>query len=346
MRVECALTALALTAVSLSGCGGDSTSPPPSGPGVCETLTIVECAQLPANDALSQLVTDLTTAGLVDTLSGDGPFTVFAPTNDAFTAGPQGLSVANLTDVLKYHVVGVKAFSSDLTDGEVLATVFTGHNSTAHTTDGVTITSETDNVAKVTTANVNCSNGVVHIVDAVLVPMLSAAVTTPAPSTPAPSPTPPVAGPCEALTIADCAQLPANSDLTSLVAALTTADLVATLQGEGPYTVFAPTNAAFTAGPQDLSTANLTDVLTYHVHSGTVLAAALTNDMVITTVYADHDLTAVVATDEVSIKSETENVAKVTAADVICSNGVVHIVDAVLVPILPDGDDTELTLSV
>jgi len=285
---------------------------------------------------LSQLVTDLTTAGLVDTLSGDGPFTVFAPTNDAFTAGPQGLSTANLTDVLKYHVVGVKAFSSDLTDGEVLPTVFTGHSSTAHTTDGVTITSETDNVAKVTTANVNCSNGVVHIVDAVLVPILSAAVTTPAPVTPAPTPAPgpvPTPGPCEALTIVECAQLPANDALSSLVTDLTTAGLVETLSGTGPFTVFAPTNAAFALAPQDLSVANLTDVLKYHVVSGNVLSTDLTDGQVLSTVFTGHDST-VHTTDGVTITSETENVATVTNPNVVCSNGVVHIVDAVLVPIL------------
>jgi uncharacterized surface protein with fasciclin (FAS1) repeats len=132
---------------------------------------IVELAQ--ATPDLSTLVTAVVAADLAETLSGDGPFTVFAPTNEAFEALPAGtlddlLKPENkdqLTDVLTYHVVAGDVMSSDLTDGQEITTL-QGDTLTVKITDGVV----TINGATVTTADVDASNGVVHIIDQVLLP--------------------------------------------------------------------------------------------------------------------------------------------------------------------------------
>ena len=142
--------------------------------------TIVDLAA--ATPDLSTLVTALKAGGLVNTLSSPGPFTVFAPTNDAFAALPAGTldnllkpaAKQRLVDILLYHVVSGQVKAKDLSDGEVIETV-----------EGKTVTASVNNVgvfinnAKVTTADVVASNGVVHIINAVLLP--SATTPTPAP---------------------------------------------------------------------------------------------------------------------------------------------------------------------
>jgi len=125
------------------------------------------------------LATAVTAAGLVDTLKGTGPFTVFGPNNDAFKALPAGTvetlikpeSKAALQDILKYHVVSGKLLAADLTDGQVLTTL-NGQKLTVMKKDGkVMLQSETaGNVATVLTADVIQSNGVAHIIDSVLLP--------------------------------------------------------------------------------------------------------------------------------------------------------------------------------
>jgi len=138
--------------------------------------SIVETAQ--ATPQLSSLVDALSSAGLVGALSGPGPFTVFAPTNDAFDAISSvvaGLTTEQLRLVLEYHVIGnVAAKSTDLTDLEVLLPLFSGkslHVNLEYPGE-VRIVGET-NYVTVTVANVLCTNGVVHIVNAVLIPNLS-----------------------------------------------------------------------------------------------------------------------------------------------------------------------------
>ncbi len=125
-----------------------------------------------SNDSFSTLVAAVTAAGLVDTLKGDGPFTVFAPTNEAFAALPEG-TVENLlrpenkdqlTAVLTYHVVPGKVMSGDLSDGMTAMTV-QGGEVTIGTTGGVTVDG-----ANVVQADVEASNGVIHVIDAVIMP--------------------------------------------------------------------------------------------------------------------------------------------------------------------------------
>jgi len=123
-------------------------------------------------DALSTLVSAVKAGDLVETLQGEGPFTVFAPTNEAFAALPEGtldnlLKPENkdqLVAILTYHVVSGKVMSTDLSEGMKAATV-NGAEVTISTTDGAKV-----NGANVVTADVEASNGVVHVIDAVILP--------------------------------------------------------------------------------------------------------------------------------------------------------------------------------
>jgi uncharacterized surface protein with fasciclin (FAS1) repeats len=132
--------------------------------------TIVDVAV--ANGSFETLVAAVTAAGLAETLSGEGPFTVFAPTDDAFAALPEGLvdcllleeNVDPLTAILTYHVVGGAVMSTDLTDGPV--PTVQGEEITVDLTDGVTLNDSVSVVA----ADVEASNGVIHVIDGVLVP--------------------------------------------------------------------------------------------------------------------------------------------------------------------------------
>ena len=154
----------------------DSTTPTTEAPTTTAAPTttvapgdIVEVAA--GNPDFSTLVAAVQAAGLVETLQGDGPFTVFAPTNDAFAALPDGLVDAlllpenkdALVAVLTYHVVPGKVLAADVADGEV-ATV-QGENITLSTMGGVKV-----NEANVVATDVMASNGVIHVIDAVIVP--------------------------------------------------------------------------------------------------------------------------------------------------------------------------------
>ena len=255
------------------------------------------------------LVAALAQADLVTTLQGDGPFTVFAPTDDAFTAAGIDLSTfdtdeenATLADILTYHVVAGAVMSTDLTDGMTATAVNTDSLTFAVSTDGVMV-----NDANVVSADVAASNGVIHVIDKVLMP------------------------PADLVDIPTVAAGTGIHD--SLVTALTAASLVTTLQGDGPFTVFAPTDDAFAAAGIDLTSSfnneeitQLTDILTYHVVAGQVLAGDLTDGMTAPTVYPGN-LTFTVNSDGIMV-----NDANVISANVPASNGVIHVIDKVLMP--------------
>jgi uncharacterized surface protein with fasciclin (FAS1) repeats len=273
------------------------------------------------------LVAALAQADLVTTLQGDGPFTVFAPTDAAFEAAGIDLASfdtdeenATLADILLYHVYSGAVASSDVTDG-LTVTMVNGADATfAVLEDGTVKVGD----ATVTTADVAASNGVIHVIDTVL--------------------TPPVA-------LGDIPTVATSTGVhTALVAALAQADLVTTLQGDGPFTVFAPTDAAFEAAGIDLSTfdteeenATLVDILLYHVYSGAVAAADVTDGLTVTMVNGANATFAVLADGTVKVGD-----AAVTSADVAASNGVIHVIDKVLMPptdtveepVLPDCDAT------
>jgi len=135
-----------------------------------EAQDIVDIAA--GNEAFSTLVAAVEAADLVETLKGEGPFTVFAPTNDAFAALPEGtvemlLEPENkdqLTAILTYHVVPGKVMSGDLSDG-MMATTVQGGDVTIGTEGGVTVDG-----ANVVDADIEASNGVIHVIDAVVMP--------------------------------------------------------------------------------------------------------------------------------------------------------------------------------
>ncbi len=278
------------------------------------TMNIVETAV--ATESLSTLVAAVTAGELVDTLSSEGPFTVFAPTNDAFASIQETVdtllmpeNLADLQNVLTYHVVAGSFMASDLSDGMEIETV-QGDTLTVSITDGKVMIGG----AEVVLADVETSNGVVHVIDTVLVP---AADETPAEET--------------TMNIVETAV--ATESLSTLVAAVTAGELVDTLSSEGPFTVFAPTNDAFASIQETVDTllmpenlADLQNVLTYHVVAGSFMASDLSDGMEIETVQGD-TLTVSITDGKVMIGG-----AEVVLADVETSNGVVHVIDTVLVP--------------
>jgi transforming growth factor-beta-induced protein len=245
-------------------------------------------------------------AGLVPTLQGPGPFTIFAPTDNAFAALPAGTVEAllkdpkgALTQILLYHTVGANALSTGLSNGQFIKTINGKSVNVIINSDGVFI-----NNAKVTVADVIADNGVVHVIDAVLLP-----------------PT----------TVADVI---VNSPIhNTLEAAAGAAGLVPTLQGAGPFTIFAPTDNAFAALPAGTVEALLKDpkglltqILLYHAVGANALSSGLSNGQFIKTINGK-SVNVIINADGVFI-----NNAKVTVADVIADNGVVHVIDAVLLP--------------
>ena len=158
--------ALALT---ISACVSDSEETMETTTEATTPGTIVDVAVAAGN--FTTLVAAVTAADLVETLSGEGPFTVFAPTDEAFAALPAGVldalllpeNKALLAQILTYHVVSGKVMAADVTDGDV-ATV-EGQNVKLSTMGGVTV-----NDAKVIAADVMASNGVIHAIDAVILP--------------------------------------------------------------------------------------------------------------------------------------------------------------------------------
>jgi len=291
--------------------------------------TIVQTAQ--ENADLSTLVTALQTAGLVDTLNGQGPFTVFAPTNEAFAKLDPALlqqllttDVSTLREILLYHVVAGQIISTQLENGQEVKTVQGAELKVTVNASGTFI-----NDAMVIIPDVMACNGVIHVIDTVLIP--------PSPVTPSVPECPPVAcpdennGSSEGQTIAQIAA--SNPDLSTLVTALETAGLVDTLNGPGEFTVFAPTNEAFAkldpALLQQLLTTDvstLREILLYHVVSGEVLSSQLVNLGQLTTLQGQ-TVTVTVGCDTVCI-----NDAMVIVKDIQASNGVIHVIDTVLLP--------------
>jgi len=253
----------------------------------------------------------LSAGGLTEALSGTGPFTVFAPTNEAFAKiEPKALQALlknkqQLDKVLEYHVIAAKFRMRELMAVKVAKTLA---GDTVHVSDPDRTIQV--NEAKVLTADVAASNGFVHIIDSVLMP----------PSLP-PLPLQ-----------ADIVKLAQRTkDLSTLVAALAAGKLVNTLEGKGPFTVFAPTNEAFAKIPQGTlaallkNTKLLDQLLEYHVISGKFTARDLMAAKIVSTL----DKAQIVVRNMNGVMVDN---AKVVTADIGATNGIVHIIDHVLVP--------------
>ena len=327
---------LAASAVSLlAACGSDDheVAPPPP-------VSILATAQ--ATPDLSSLVAAVQFASdnndLVNLLGSAGTLTTFAPTNAAFDAlakkltgnanarGPDILVPANkalVKSVLQYHVLTSTVGSAAIPFGKAITPAGGGFFKIDLVASKPVITDGRNGKSNIITTDIKASNGVVHLIDAVLLPADKDVVQTAIASSP---------------------------EFTSLVAALQFAsdnnDLVTTMSGIGPFTVFAPTNAAFDAlareltgsttatGPSLLVPANkalLRSVLTYNVVAARVLKADISLNTPITTV---HGKTFVIqaTTAGVAITDGRNRVSNIMATDVLTSNGVIHVIDKVILP--------------
>jgi uncharacterized surface protein with fasciclin (FAS1) repeats len=286
-----------------------------------DPLNIVETAVATAD--LSILVEALTQAGLVATLEGDGPFTVLAPTNAAFQAlldsEPSWNSLSDidntvLANVLKFHVLAAEVKAADLTDSYVTALATGPNDEQVSLQIDVTGGVKFNGVATPTITDIETTNGTVHIIDAVMLPpsVVNLALNNPVFST--------------------------------LVAALTrddlTNDYVGILSGDGPFTVFAPTNDAFQAlldtddtwsALADIPLATLQAVLNYHVVAGANVQSSQLVDNAEIETFGGSNIT-VDLTDGAKIETTSGQSVAVALADVQGSNGVVHAIGAVLLP--------------
>jgi transforming growth factor-beta-induced protein len=258
-----------------------------------------------ADGRFSTLVTALEAAGLVETLQGEGPFTVFAPTDEAFAKLPAGTVEALLNDpeqlksILLYHVLAGKVMASD---AKMI--------NEAETASGemIVITSQGEmlkiNDSQVIIADVEASNGVIHAIDAVLLP-----------------------SPKNVLDIAA-----ENGSFTTLLAAIQAAGLEETLMGEGPFTVFAPSDEAFAKLPAGTVEALLNDpeqlknILLYHVTPGKLMASDVIASDYLTMANSE---SAKIKTDMGKAYIDTAEIIK---TDVEAGNGVIHVIDSVILP--------------
>ena len=312
------LALIAFVSISCNNDDDDSSQQP---------QTIVSIAK--ANPNLSSLVAALEKADLATTLNSSGSYTVFAPTNTAFSAFLTANGYANLNavpvpalkEILLNHVLSTKVKSTEITTGYV-KTLSKGSASTSNTLSmylekgsGVDINGgKTNGGATVTTADVEASNGIIHIVDGVvgLPTVVNHAI--------------------------------ANKNFTTLVAALTynpSSGFAGILSGtvSSPFTVFAPTNVAFTSfltetgfsGLAAIPTNVLETTLKYHVVAGAnVQSTALTNGQVVST-FASQNIT-IGLTGGAKITDASGRISNIVVTDVQCSNGIIHVIDKVLLP--------------
>jgi transforming growth factor-beta-induced protein len=247
-------------------------------------------------------------AGLAQTLKAKGPFTVFAPTDAAFAAIQSDVDMllqpenkSQLAKILTAHVVNGEIKAADLKDGQILTTL-DGGKLLVTVSNGTVMVGD----AAITAKDVKASNGIIHMIDKVILPAKPK--------------------------VKDIVEIATESAKT-LAAAVTAAGLVETLQSDGPFTVFAPTDAAFADIQKDVDNllmpenkAKLSNVLTYHVVAGKIMAADLQDGQELTTVQGGKL--------KVSIKDGKVmiNGANVITADVSASNGVIHVIDKVFIP--------------
>jgi uncharacterized surface protein with fasciclin (FAS1) repeats len=304
----------------LAACGGgdDPIQPPapPPEPPPAQVGDVVQVAQSSADYSI--LVEAVSAAGLVDTLRGAGPFTVFAPTNAAFAALLTELQLTKeqllnnkplLTAVLTYHVLPAKVERAQVPLGKAITTVQGGFFKIEANNNVLTIQDGRNRSSRIIATDLQARNGVIHVIDKVLLPADKNIVQT-----------------AQAL-----------PQFSILVEAVVAAELATTLSGTGPFTVFAPTNDAFAALLTELQVtkdqllankALLTKVLTYHVLPSLVLKADVPVGSPITTVQGE----TFTVNSSLVITDQRNRTAKIAATDVFTSNGVIHVIDKVILP--------------
>ena len=290
----------------LAACGGGDDHP-------STTLAVAQ------NDSrFTILVEAVNAAGLAGTLSGPGPITVFAPTNDAFAALLAELGVSKdallankplLTAVLTYHVLPARVEKAAVPAGKAITTAQGGIFKIDAVGTNLVITDGRNRKSTITATDIGAGNGVVHVVDKVLLPADKTIVQT-------------------------ALALP---QFSILVEAVLAARLDGALSGTGPFTVFAPTNDAFAALLAELGitkaalladTALLTKVLTYHVIPSRVLKADVPVGTAVKTLQGD----TLTVDATLAITDQRGRKAAITGTDVLASNGVIHVIDKVILP--------------
>lgn len=277
----------------------------------CDKKDIVDTAV--GAGSFKTLVAAVQAADLVDTLKGKGPFTVFAPSDEAFAKLPAGTvedlikpeNKEKLVAILTYHVVPGKVLAKDVVKLTAAKTV-QGQEVAIKVADGK-VTVDNANVVK---TDIECSNGVIHVIDSVIIPAEKS-------STP---------------DIVDTAVKAGK--FNTLVAAVKAAGLVETLKGEGPFTVFAPTDEAFAKLPKGTlesllkpeNKEKLIAILTYHVVPGKVMAKDVVNLTEAKTVQG--------SAAKITVNGGTVSIdgANVVKTDIETNNGVIHVIDAVILP--------------
>ena len=304
IRTTIALVVIAALATALLGASASASTASRSEGDQNLVQTAVAAGQF------TTLASLLTKAGLVDTLSTGGPYTVFAPTDAAFAKVPKATLDALaaqptlLKSVLLYHVVPGRVTAADV-----------AKLTSAKTLEGSSVAIKVDNgsvyddQAKVTTPDVAASNGVIHVIDSVLIPKDVTAASKNVVQTAI-----------------------AAGQFKTLASLLQKAGLAGTLAGKGPFTVFAPTDAAFAKVPKATlaalakNKAKLRAVLLYHVVKGKVTAAQAMK------LHSAKTLEGKSLPIRVSGGKVIVGGATVTKADVLASNGVIHVINKVLVP--------------
>jgi uncharacterized surface protein with fasciclin (FAS1) repeats len=298
------LFALLVPALLLTGCNDDDNNTQPQ-------QSIAQVVNTNADFTLLRAA--VTKAGLADALNS-GTLTVFAPNNAAFQAsGIDDADINNLTPaqaqaLLQYHVVNSRQTAADLPSGDNSAvTALSG--GTLYVTKNANSVSV--NGARVVTADVTASNGVIHVIDRVLQPAVGNIVET---------------------------AIAAGANFTYLVAAVQRANVVGVLSGTGPFTVFAPVNQAFIAANfptiesiQAADPAVLTRILTYHVVPGRVFSTNLVAGNVATAQGGNVNINLGTGV-QVTGLGNGGTAANVVAPNVLATNGVIHAIDRVLLP--------------
>jgi uncharacterized surface protein with fasciclin (FAS1) repeats len=306
-----------ILAFSLVACHGDDDPKPVPAP----TKNIVETAASAGGFTTLLAAAQAANPAVAATLTGPGPVTLFAPTDAAFNALYAELNItanqlladqALLTKVLTYHVVPAKVLKKDIALGKAIISaeaeksIFKVDTNAA---GALQVFDGRNRASTITSTDILATNGVIHVIDKVLLPADKNIVQT-----------------AQAL-----------PDFSVLVEAVIAADLVTTLSGPGPFTVFAPTNTAFGNALTELGITKdalfanktlLSKILTYHVVPARVLKAEIPFGTAVTTVQGETltiDNTATI-TDQRARKS------KIVITDVLTSNGVIHAIDTVILP--------------
>jgi len=270
----------------------------------------------------STLVQAVNAADLEDTLSSPGTYTIFAPTNEAFEKLPSStlkkllnpMYKPQLTDLLLYHALGDEVLSSDLSDG-MEATTLNGEEITI-TLNPPRINQKSKIIIEDGLYDIEASNGVIHAIDTLLTPT------------------------SYSQNIVDIANSDTDNFSTLLLAAKK-AGLVDELTGDGPFTLFAPTNDAFDKLPPGtlddlLLPANkktLQDILLYHVVPGNIVSSELGSKSVsLPTLLNGQSITVEMVGKSIYANGHKRKGAKVIDVDIIASNGVIHVIDKVLLP--------------